>query len=826
MILKTAIGCSDMDENTNINNTSAARMKIGLSVLLVLAAILSCLLCSCGESIAKTKISSVTISQNEKDGAYATLKVEALISDDFRESHKGENIYLFEIPAYMSATSLSSLEGLAPIAEKKLRSGSIAFSVVIDDASDISLVSSYLIAHRGDDGAYIPLTTGVYVSNPEALSIQNDKNDTKKDSGDKLNDTHIKGFDISSVGALYELKKLGADLVLVEADIAKLFAQTAVSNDVSADADEDTYTTETETGAVYFDRDNILKLEETVQTLKASGLRVYLRLALKSHPADVPSCVSCMYYSTSDENASDDSSEDGDSELRRPSGYAVNLSTARSADMLFALFSRLAESGLCEDLIIGDALNDTGKLGTSYAFGVETEMYVKNCEALVRMAYICARRVCADSNVYISLGSSWEDTEDDGGISSRRFISLFDTFAEAGGDFMWNAALRAELCLLENESVPDASLRELASRYVPLTDLSDIIDFLSSSTYKYAATEERSVIIDRAEITSVYDGSEARQDVAAAYALSYINAIDRGVDAIIYSGDVSSNRYLYNTFLYIDSSDSCHEGGVLSFISDRLGTEFSTLYTKYNGSEFQKKYTVGKLFSFNNEKKRNVFSVICDFEDGSAGILSAINPSANAGVCSTETHEPKDTEASEGSSKKTHNLISAYVEIGADVPAELRGIRLSPIEPRSLSGREAMSFVLETDVGSSGGCRLVLVLSQGELRYVAETVVADKTYGSVSFDISEFVADMKRKGDISAELYVLSASDAERQNDAKIYLDEVYTVDEKGLFEGNAAFAVTVVVLILIIAVLFIEIIRQAVRRSRYRRDDRGIGRR
>lgn len=824
MILKTACGCSDVKENTNINRTSSAKGRIFAALAIV--AILACLLCSCGESIAKTKIASVTISQNEKDGAYATLKVEALISDDFRESHKGENIYLFEIPAYMSATSSSSLEGLLPIAEKKLRSGSITFSVVIDDASDISVVSSYLIAHLGDDGTYIPLTTGAYVGNPEALSGQDNKKNTKKDSDDKLDDTHIKGFDISSVGALYDLKKLGADLVLVEADIAKLFAQTALSTEVSADADEDTYTAETETGSVYFDRDNILKLEETVQALKASGLKVYLRLALKSHPADVPSCVACMYYSTSDKNASDDSSEDGDSETGGPEGYAVNLSTARSADMLFALLSRLAESGLCENLIIGDALNDTGKLGTSYAFGVETERYVKNCEALVRMAYICARRVCADSNVYISLGSSWEDTEDDGGISSRRFISLFDTFAEAGGDFMWNAALRAELCLLENESVPDASLRELASRYVPLTDLSDIIDFLSSSTYKYAATEERSVIIDRAEITSVYDGSEARQDVAAAYALSYVNAINRGIDAIIYSGDVSSNRYLYNTFLYIDSPDSCHEGGVLSFIPNRLGTEFSTLYTKYNGSEFQKKYTVGKLFSFDNEKKRNVFSVICDFEDGSTGILSAINLSANAGVCNTETHEPTDTEASEESAKKTHNLVSAYVNIGADVPAELRGIKLSPIEPRSLSGREAISFVLETDVGSSDGCRLALVLSQGELRYVAEAVVADRTYGSVSFDISKFVADMKRNGDISAELYVLSDSDAERRNDVKIYLDEVYVVDEKGLFEGNTAFAITVVVLILIIAVLFIEIIRQAVRRARYRRGDREIGRR
>lgn len=824
MMLKTAIGCSDMGENTNMNKTSV--IKVRLFVLFMLVATLACLLCSCGESVAKTKIDSVTVSPSEKDGVYATLTVKALISDDFRESHKGENIYLFEIPAHMSATSLRSLDGLSPTAEKKLRGGSVTFSVVIDDASDISIASSYLIAHKGDDGAYIPLTTGTYVSDPEALSGSNDEKNAKKDSEEKLNDTHIKGFDLSSVGELCELKKLGADCVLAEADIAKLFAQTAVGTELSTDGDADTYTVETETGTVYLDRENIIKLEGTVTALRTSGLKVYLRLALKSDPSDAPSSVSCMYYSTSEESVSDDSSEDGGAGNESPSGYAVNLCTARSADMMFALFSRLAESGLCEDLIIGDALNDTGALGTSYAFGAETEGYVKNCEALVRMAYICARRVCADSNIYISLGSSFEDTEDDGSISSRRFISLFDTFAEAGGDFHWNTALRAELCLLENESVPDASARELASRYVPLTDLSDIIHFLSSSTYKYAATEERSVIIDRAEITSVYDGSEARQNIAAAYALSYINAISRGVDAIIYSGDVSSNRYLYNTFLHIDSPDSCHEGGVLSFIPDRLGTEFSTLYTKYNGSEFQKKYTVGKLFSFNNEKKRNVFSVVCDFEDGSEGILSALHLSANTGICNTVTHEPTDTEASAGSSDKTHNLISAYVDIGADIPAELRGVRLSPIDPRLFSGREAMSFVLETDAGASEGCKLVLVLSQGELRYIAETVIADRSYGSVSFDISEFAVNMKRKGDISAELYVLPVADAERQNPVKIYLDEVYTVDEKGLFEGNVAFAITVVVLILIIAVLFIEIIRQAARRARYRRNDQRIGRR
>lgn len=825
MMLKTASGCSDVKENTNINRTSSVRG--GIFAALAIVAILACLLCSCGESVSKTKIDSVTVSRGDKDDIYATITIEALISDDFREAHKGENIYLFEIPPYLSAVSAQSLADISPIAEKKLRSGNIKFSIEIENESDDSIVSSYLIAHKGDDGSYIPLTTGAYVGNPESLSDNADEKNDEKNGDDDTTDTRIKGFDISSVGELCELKKLGADCVLVEADIAKLFAS-APYLESFGEEETDAYMTETETGAVYFNKENICELEGTVRALRASGIKVYLRLALKSDPTDAADGVSCIYYTASNGAKEDVPSENGDEASKaEPSGYAINVCTARSADMLFALFSRLAKAGLCENLIIGDAINDTGASGMSYVFGADEEAYVKNCETLARMAYICARRVCSDSKVYISLGNSWEDTEDDRGIPSRRFISLFDTFAKAGGDFRWNVALHADLCLLENESVTDAAARELSSRYVPLTDLSDIVNFLFSNTYKYAAEEERSVIIDRAEITSVYDGSEARQDVAAAYALSYIDAIDRGIDAVIYCGDVFTNRYFYNTLLYIDSPDSCHEGGVLSFISERLGTEFATLYTKYNGSEFKKVYTSGKLFSFDDEKKKKEFSIICDFEDVSEGILTVLHPSMGVGICNTSTHEPTDLVISDDSkSDKAHNLLAAYIDIGADVPTELRGIKLSPISPRSFSGREAMSFVLETDMGAADGCRLVLVLSQGDLRYTAETVVADRTYGSVSFDISEFSSSIKRKGDISAELYILPLTDAESQRSARLYLDEVYTVNEKGLFEGNAAFAITVVLLVLIIVVLFIEIIRQAVRRSKYRRNDHRAGRR
>lgn len=801
-------------------NRNKVKAMLRLAVTAVLVAMLMCALCSCGESVAKTKIASVTVAKGKNDDTYATLTVEAMISDTFRASHKGESIYLFEIPAYMSAASETTLDDLAPIAEKKLRSGNIKFSVELKDESDASVVSSYLIAHKGDDSSYIPLTTGVYVSDPESLSDDADKKSDENDDEDATN-TYIKGFDLSSVGELCELKKLGADCVLVEADIAKLFAS-APSAELSDGDMTDDYMTETETGTVYFNKENLCSLEGTVKALKTSGIKVYLRLALKSAPEDAVDGVACMYYTPSADEESGDTYEAADGTVREsPEGYAINICTARSADMLFALFSRLARAELCECLIIGDALNDTGAFGTSYAFEVNEEDYAKNCAALVRMAYICARRVSSDSKIYVSLGNSWEDTENDGGISSRRFISLFDTFAEAGGDFRWNVALRAELGLLENESVTDAAARELASRYVPLTDLSDIVRFLSSNTYKYAAAEERSIIVDGAEITSAYDGSEARQNVAAAYALAYIKAIDSGIDAVIYSGDVFTNRYFYNTLLYIDTPDACHEGGTLSFISDRLGTEFSTLYTKYNGSEFQKSYTVGKLFSFDNEKKKNEFSVICDFEDASEGILTVLHPSMSVEICDTATHEPTNADISEG----THNTLSALINISTEVTNGHGGIRLSPISPRLLSGREAMSFVLETDTGASE-CKLVLALSQGDLRYIAEAYIVDGVYGSVSFDISEFSTSMRRKGDISAELYVLPVTDSESSEALKVYLDEVYTVDEKGLFEGNVAFAITVAVLVLILAVLIVEIVRQAARRSRYKRDGYDTGRR
>jgi RNA polymerase sporulation-specific sigma factor len=136
-----------------------------LSLLLCICLLISFTLClfSCsGDPTTENRVISVTAEKQK-------LRVEAALTQGFLEGYTEKKVYLFELPSYLSAdTDLSELD---PVAEVKPRA-KISFTLSVYDGARSRLYSSFLVAaYDAAEDQFIPLTSPMALSNPEAMVI-------------------------------------------------------------------------------------------------------------------------------------------------------------------------------------------------------------------------------------------------------------------------------------------------------------------------------------------------------------------------------------------------------------------------------------------------------------------------------------------------------------------------------------------------------------------------------------------------------------------------------------------------------------------------------
>lgn len=787
------------------NNAYCTASRRPLAVRLVLIAMLLtamvAVLVGCGGRAEKTEILSVALTSQSVRRGKPVIEIRATLAGDYVESGIGP-IYLFEVRPSDTAVTSGSLGELEPIATHKLKYGEIVFSLPLYDAHASRLTSAFVIAEKGEDGRYIPLTELCYLSNPELLA-----------SADAAHP-----FDSTEQGSLKGLALSESNLSdAIELGIRHTVLDVSITSLLLPDGKE-SKTSHTYCGTTSFFNDYaIARLDALVRAYENAGISVILRLGLFESPTEVDASLRCLYYGTED--------TDG------VSGYAIRTADHVASAKLCALFDFLgyrycssSADNRIDSFIIGNGVNDGAV--SYHSYGTDTDVLVKGYHELLRVAYASLSAHYSNVKIYISLNSDWDNPSElpSGSLSGRAFLEGIATLSKSGGDFPWCVALRTEvdssLFISESGGVDVGAMLgyESDGRRLSLADISDAISYLSGNQLMYNATEQRSIIIDGAAVTFNRVFAEAEQLQATLLAYCYVKACAQTqMDAFIYSSlydtDLTAcglcgdgvRRLAYDVYTRIDSKvgDGMPDGIYASF-----GEEFNAIYEKAreNGLTGDRTLTSGHPIEVDRENNDYALTVLKDYEDG-----ESLGSEALFG----ETSSLKLTEAGDGVS-----LCISYVT----TPDTSCGVVIRSIDPASLRKREALALVLQCDTGY-GDTVVRLRLEQEGHSYVAEAKIKTFTYGSVMFEINEFV-DGLGDGEITAYITVspadLTPENASLLSGAVLYLDSVCSVDIIARNGSDIGIVFVVVIIILVLIVLIIEIIRQTLRlsRSRGRRRD------
>ncbi len=699
--------------------------KTGLFIviLIIAATVLTVCFSACSAASPKTEITDVRLEVKEKGGEInAKLIVDAVIADTFAKRNSG-NIYLFRISPDNALSALSSLEGLEPVLQRKIKGGEISFTLPISGRDDISLASSYLLASLGSDGKYSPLTAASHIKNPEELAARKDPYPQSYS---------VKGCNSANTD-ISEMLKTGVRHSVVELKASEIAAGSLSASD------------------------------DRIRALSESGINVFLRII--------------------------------------PDIESANKLYSAFLDAAVRYAGNDTSYGRVSSFIIGDCLNE--------AAGNEDEnRYLFLTEKAVRLAYTAMRSVYSEGRVYISLGDNWES----GQISSKSFITLFDSFAKSGGDYRWNVALKAGLDIPTGESVPSSTKIALENRRLPWGELDDVFNFMSGIAYRYNGAEDRHIMIDGGSITIHGMDSESKQSRAAALVEGMIYAENRAVDAMIYSGDIHADNEIYRAFSEVDIEGSCADGGSLSYVRGMLTEKFAAVYSTLNGNRYFRDVFVDGSFKPDYSKNGHKLHRIADFDGGIPENTVSIN--AGQGLSCVLSSDLSTVSLPSGSDKDLSCALNSYG--GAPV-----GIHIRDIPADTFRKKNAVSVSLKAvcTSGAAKSCRVTVYAKEKDTHNSVchETDIYTDLYGSISFDISEFAASLSKKSKIDLILIFRPADGS----DMTVGVDSINTVEVVGKFSGNIAFILTVVILILIIAALIFEIIRQLFR-ARHRRSHDG----
>lgn len=690
--------------------------KTGLfkAILIITATVLTVCFSACSAASPKTEITDVRLEVKEKGGNInAKLTVDAVIADTFAKRNSG-NIYLFRISPDNALSALSSLEGLEPVLQRKIKSGEVSFTLPISGRDDISLASSYLLASLGSDGKYSPLTAASHIRNPEELAVRRDP--------------YPKSYSVKGLSS-------------ADADVSEML-KTGVRHSV------------VELKASEIAAGSLSVADDRIRALSESGINVFLRII--------------------------------------PDIESANKLYSALLDAALRYTGNDSSYGRVSSFIIGDCLNE--------AAGNEDEnRYLFTTEKTVRLAYTAMRSVYSEGRVYISLSDNWES----GQISSKRFITLFDSFARSGGDYRWNVALKAGLDIPTGESVPSATRITLENRRLPLGELDDVFGFMSGTAYKYNGAEDRHIMIDGVKINIHGTDSESKQTRAAALVEGMIYAEDRAVDAMIYSGDIYADNEIYCAFSDADTEGACADGGSLSYIRGMLTEKFAAVYSTVNGNRYFRDVFAGGGFKPDYSKNGYKLHSIADFDGGIPENTVSIR--AGNGLSCVLSSDLSKISLSSGSGEDLSCALNSYG--GTQV-----GIHIRDIPADTFRKKDAVSVSLKAvcTSGNAKSCRVTVYAKDKDTcnSICHETDIYTDLYGSISFDISEFAASLNKKSKIDL-LLIFSPADG---SDMTVGIDKINAVEVTGRFSGNIAFILTVVILILIIAALVFEIIRQLFR--------------
>lgn len=653
-------------------------------------------------------VSSVVINKKA-----TRVSVTVTLSEEFRDAHPKTDLHVFRLAPGRTAADLAVLTPEATFRVTSRRKLSLPL---------VSVYDCYVAAIKAADGSYTVVGHTRYIENVDTLAT------VTEPYPDALS---IKGLQVSSVS---DALSLGVSHAVLPLPIETVFAS-AGPDAIPYDAGGVTY---------HFDRSALLSLDDKISSLSREGVRVYLRIQLDTHPADLPASLASLGYT----------------DAPVAPHYTIRVDTPKSAGMVAALLSMLADRyanpesdhGFCASFIMGNAVNMASQ-NYAHCPDLPVEDFTENYANLVRMAHIALTSVYSRGRVFISLSNHFSMTPAGlplGDVSSAEFLSAFNHAVLGGGDFDWAIASDAYAYNRSDSSIWDDVLATGAStQLISPTNISTLTQALSKA-YLYDG-QPRRLIIGNFAVPSVAGGAEDTSQ-AASYSYAYYKTLEDGsVDALIYSdqfdtpdsagglglattdmsGNILNYKAIWHTVRQIDTQSTA----LISARAARIGGVVQYLYTSMNEA-----------------------AVSRHFIEGTAQVMDTLAPGYSL------------SQLFDFSGGQRHGFVSAGYGYPTSAPLvetpNGSAIRLEGCGDACLINYE----ISKSDVGSANllaltldNCTsgtLTLRLSQGgKLVYVAPAQLTDTT-GVVIFDVKEFKRELA-SGDVTMSISLSSGCRAD-----------------------------------------------------------------
>ncbi len=458
---------------------------------------------------AATEITSASLKNGE-------IKLAATLDAAYAEEHSAETVYLLELTR---ADPTGSLKGAELIAESKVKA-KMSFSFSSMTEYGISRISSaFVLAERAGE-SYTALTEPFFIEDPHK---------TAEKAYAAKSTFGIKGIATEDV---YASKLLGAEHILLEAEMNKLMLHDHMQGAVSFNLDGVTY---------YYDPDEVERLDKLISDAEAASMRVYLRTVLRECDKDELSFLYC-------------------NGAKNAYGYIPDLSDEAAVRYVKAFYAFLASRYPVADFIIGERVNiygsycNSGKLSTAEF----EQMY----SFWARLSHQMLKSVNSEAVIFIPVDNTWRADAVDGRIGAKVFLSRFADAAISGGNYDYGVAL--DLCNGDDRAALLSGVGNDLSK-IGAASLSDVVKFLDSAEMKYK-DEKRELIIDGLKLST----SVSEKDRASYYTYTYYSAASNGISAFFYSGDVLTNNGARSELYYAILMCGTDKGSQLKEYTDRL----------------------------------------------------------------------------------------------------------------------------------------------------------------------------------------------------------------------------------------------------------------
>ncbi len=638
---------------------------------------------------------------SEKDPGKITVTVTP--GEAFLNSKKGETLYLFILPPHDTAEHLRTVSPSAT----KVVAETVTFTVEADNDGE-RYRSKYILA-LGEGADYSVVGT-CYVENPDVLS----ENGAKRiAAGTKKGITYSGALasDISGLG-------IGHAVIPI-----------VIDDYISSVSGDPQYSRSTLGVTTHFDPTRVRQLDAQVTALADTGVQIYFRFLLDGSDRNTTEPTAALYG----EHASDTALNYGITPDTKVSYQITNN--------VFTFFSeRYAKNAAAPiDYILGYHVNEWE---TRYALGIDTKDAASAAKAYAFAFRLCDAALRANSEnsrVYVPVSNLW--------ASAKPFLRAFAK--EMGRNTHWNIAAAPYASDAMDDSIWDdtAAADDMSSLYLTVKNLELLGEFLREPELQ-RGKYMRNVIIDDFAVhgTSGDLASQERQAASFVYAYYKVSTLDF-IDAFVWHRMIDgAGEHCSLGLRQLDASEK-PVYRLFAAIDSPLGTDAAKEYAKIAG-----------------EKKWS--RLIDGFSAKDAETAVRHEGIGNAYI--TDEYKEESTLLLDFSDRTLHGFVpgdstqSVTVDHvtaeGAQVPV-LRAA-LYPVNDGAYAGitkafgageleknTKNLYFAVEARSSGSAGQTVPVQLILGKAGkekalYVGSTEIRTGEYTPLSFDISDFTADV------------------------------------------------------------------------------------